>query len=600
MKKNLFYAMAIAAAFTACSEDNEVIVNDNVQGEISGDAYIALSINLPTQNSTRTNDGHATLNDGMESEYKVKNAKVLFFDGTDKNSKYVFTKNLTLGWSDNDNEHITQTSTQVVMEIAENIETTYGMLVVLNDNESTLFSLTSGTTTLENVLAMESSDIAKDVTNGLLMTNAPLAKEIGNTEWNSTIQLLVPVGAVYSTEAEAKVGAATQVYVERAVAKVTMNQTATTSNLENGKIDETAIPYTITGWNLGNTNPTSYLLRNTFTEDYADNDDAGKGAWGKLKSNSTAVSSTATFRFIGNTPVANSLYRTYFAQDPNYSEDGDLTNASNVVTEFGETKPLYCYENTFDVEHMTQKNTTHVVIEAQLGTKTGESYPDLYVINDVKSIVYDDVEDIKKLVYNAIGETTLKTGWNGTDELSLSDFTIEFEDVAYSPTADYPSVNLKVKSITVATESKYTDKDAANNALTAKVVDVNAAVRISKYANGKSYYAARIKHFGDSETPWNNGESVLPSAGNVYPKTPSITYPNYDAIRDGNYLGRYGVLRNNWYDLTVSKISMIGEPSIEIIEGEEDDTDTDDEMDSYITLQINILSWAKRSQEVEL
>lgn len=583
--KNLFFGALTCLAFAACSNDDEVIVNDNVQGEASGDGYIALSINLPTQNSTRAFDESLDLNDGMESEYKVNNAKVLFFDGTGTDAKYAYQENLEPGWSDNDNDHITQTSTQVVMKISNNISASYGMLVVLNDNDPSLFtSLVAGSTTLSDVLAMTSNTIAKNVTNGLLMANAPLATAPGATDWESDIQLLVPVGTVYETEAEAKSGKAAQIYVERAVAKVTMQPSS-------GTVITGSIAFEVTGWNLGNTNPTSYLLRNTFQEDFADNDGTGLGAWGELKSNSTIVSTG--FRFIGTTPVATGLYRTYFAQDPNYSTEETLENATGVVATFGDENPIYCYENTFDVDHMTQKNTTHVVIEAELGG--GSS--DLYVINDVKSTIYTSEDDVKQLVYNAIGETTLKTGWDGSSTLTISDFTIEFEDVAYSSTSKYPSVNQRVKSITVLSTGKYTDASAADAALAAKLNDVNEAVRISKYAGGKSYYAARIKHFGDSETPWNNGETIAPSAGKVYPANVG---GGYDEVRDGNYLGRYGVLRNNWYDLKVTKISMIGEPSIDIIEGEEDDDDTDDELDSYITLQINILSWAKRTQEVEL
>ena len=67
-------------------------------------------------------------------------------------------------------------------------------------------------------------------------------------------------------------------------------------------------------------------------------------------------------------------------------------------------------------------------------------------------------------------------------------------------------------------------------------LDATNKVGIKTYENGESYYIARIKHFGDDLTPWKEGND---------------TYGENNL----NWLGRYGVLRNNWYDLTIEKIS---------------------------------------------
>ena len=103
---------------------------------------------------------------------------------------------------------------------------------------------------------------------------------------------------------------------------------------------------------------------------------------------------------------------------------------------------------------------------------------------------------------------------------------------------------------------------------------------ILKYVSGISYYNIRIKHFGDLLTPWKNLETAQPTTGNIYPT----------ANADNNYLGRYGVLRNNWYNLKVNSIRSLGEATPHTATW----TDTpDDELDNYISFQINILSWAK-------
>lgn len=102
-------------------------------------------------------------------------------------------------------------------------------------------------------------------------------------------------------------------------------------------------------------------------------------------------------------------------------------------------------------------------------------------------------------------------------------------------------------------------------------------VGLSTYVDGVSYYIARVKHFGDALTPWNPGNK---------------TYDKNNA----NWLGRYGVLRNNWYELTVESVSGPGYPDIPKV----NPTDPDDVNDQYINVEVKILSWAKRSQGVEL
>lgn len=100
-------------------------------------------------------------------------------------------------------------------------------------------------------------------------------------------------------------------------------------------------------------------------------------------------------------------------------------------------------------------------------------------------------------------------------------------------------------------------------------------VGISTYAGGESYYIARIKHFGDDLTKWESG-----------------TYDENNL----EYLGRYGVLRNNWYELTVNSVSGPGYPSVPEVKP----NTPDDEDDKYISVSVKILDWAKRSQSVDL
>lgn len=97
---------------------------------------------------------------------------------------------------------------------------------------------------------------------------------------------------------------------------------------------------------------------------------------------------------------------------------------------------------------------------------------------------------------------------------------------------------------------------------------------IKYYRDGTTYYyASPIRHFGDVETGWDDGEPY----------------------EEAKHLGRYGVVRNTWYQLTVNKISRPGEPEIP-------DTPNipDDQQEAYINVQVNILSWAVRQNNVDL
>lgn len=124
--------------------------------------------------------------------------------------------------------------------------------------------------------------------------------------------------------------------------------------------------------------------------------------------------------------------------------------------------------------------------------------------------------------------------------------------------------------------------EATSSLVTDDIVDkineklgLSAETGISTYLNGEAYYIARIKHFNEM-TPWKPGTGY--------------------GIDNNAFLGRYGVLRNNWYELSVNKVSGLGYPDVPEVKP----TLPDDENDQYISVSVKILSWAKRSQKVDL
>lgn len=114
-----------------------------------------------------------------------------------------------------------------------------------------------------------------------------------------------------------------------------------------------------------------------------------------------------------------------------------------------------------------------------------------------------------------------------------------------------------------------------NDKLGLKAGRPEAMVGINTYLNGVTYYIARVKHFG-SLTPWKSGESY--------------------GTDNATYLGRYGMLRNNWYDLEVGNVYGPGYPGVPPV----DPNQPDDENEKYLSVSVKILSWAKRSDKVDL
>ena len=74
------------------------------------------------------------------------------------------------------------------------------------------------------------------------------------------------------------------------------------------------------------------------------------------------------------------------------------------------------------------------------------------------------------------------------------------------------------------------------------------------------------------------------------PSSATGIYPA-GANQDNNYLGRYGVLRNNWYNIQITGVKGLGFSEVPDVT-----PDPDDELESYIAVEIKVLSWAKRTQ----
>ena len=595
MRIKHFFGLAVLAAMTAsCSSNNELVNGGNGSGENeSGASYASITIDLPTTSGTR-----ATTNDqfdgGTASEYTVNDATLVIFEkaGASEND-YTYVEAVSLGnlepWKkDNESTNGITTEATITAELSsakvDEKGDKYYALVILNNKvgKDKKVALPSGPTTY-GVWNVASNATATNLVNnkdGFYMANAPRF-----TDADVEPTTLVPIKGIYRTKEEAHSKPATTVHVERGLAKVTVgsNSTgknnyfakdganATGSNYNSDKVE-------ITEWALDVTNNYSFPVHVTSglkggtkstdqtVPDYAD-------IW---KNEAAAAGTTAaTNRFVSQLPAKDAFKRVYWGIDPNYSKN--LTDKDACGQEFTLVKadgsdatwksskdPLYCLENTFDIYHMMQGQTTRVLLKATY----------------TPSAVATETDKTFFMIGNSSDIWTTKTlkdqiASKAKEALSLTTApTVELkEDLLKGGTHFLTLENVSIKD----GETEKVDADLVAKLNNKLGLDETKGVGIKTYKNGESYYIARIKHFGDDLTPWKAGDE------------------NYGG-KNLNWLGRYGVLRNNWYDLTINSISGPGYPDVPEVKP----TDPDDEDTKYISVSVKILDWAKRSQNVDL
>ena len=570
--KNLFGMAVMATALVGCASNDDLNPNANEGAGKAGTAYAKFTIQLPTVSGTRAVDPNtgAEFNGGTADEYAVKDAQLVIFEKTDASKgegDYSYVETVNIGnlepWSDQTpaNQGVTRYSDITAklgnVTLYDSGDKYYALIILNNEGQSKVKLPTSGTYSAWNVAnnAKEAKDFLS-TTDGFYMSNAPLLK-------SGAPQTLVPINGVYSTKEEAQTKPATTVYVERGMAKVTVDGSDytfdATSAFNKDKVS-------ITKWTLDVMNQKTFPVHTTtgLTDKFAN------------------IWSTKRF-YAGADPK-----RVYWGTDPNYSmttlttvpackgefylldREGNTYNgvAGSTVTWADKTKPLYCLENTFDIDNMKQGQTTRVVFKATytpfvLATAADKTF---FMIGNntkiwTKTNLEQQIANKAKELLNTTGTVTATISGDllkgGSHLLNTGNVTIKEGSVGKNGDINFDNLNTKL--------------------------GLDKTDGIKTYKNGECYYIARIKHF-NGLTPWNPGDKTY--------RDPSLS----DDQNNNAFLGRYGVLRNNWYDLEVTKFSAPGYPDVPVVNPDV----PDDEDTKYINVEVKILDWAKRTQQVEL
>lgn len=571
MKIKHLFGLAVIAAMTASCSSNEDLgtAGSGTGTNEAGVGYATFTINLPSVSGTRAVDaGGAEMAEGTPEEYKVSKATALIFQkyGSDEGS-YKFVESVTLpidGWTDDSTPGITTTSKKLVAKLT-NVDTKndYSVLILLNNKNVNLPTVGQSYNdwNSKNILTPSVTDWAGS--DGFYMANAPLK---GSADSPATL-VSIDKDKIYASEAEANKptnDCAATVFVERGVAKMTVAAPGTITVKDKATTKPTKSQVTFSNWALDITNRKTYAVHNIdgLSKDFP-------AIW-------------TTPRFIGTNS------RVYWGKDPNYNLDHlnktdkeaereaefNFINATSGINKTF-TESAYCLENTFNLANMYQGQTTRVIFKATYTPKDDAGNPladkdgTFYTIGNMTTI---------------LKEAALETAVNTAATSVLPGCTVDYTNLKQEGSHVITLADIKDSTgTTLVADKVYSGKTG-----TKIVKEINdklglidgaghaeAMVGINTYAQGVTYYIARVKHFG-SLTPWSSGESY--------------------GTDNGKYLGRYGMLRNNWYELEVGNVYGPGYPGVPPV----DPNQPDDENEKYLSVSVKILSWAKRSDIVDL
>lgn len=648
--KALFCGIAAAAMFTACSNDEPNGGNTpETGGELSDGGYITVGINLPKQAAggmhARQRANNDNFDHGTANEYAVDNAMLLIFTGAEADgetaAKFHSAYDLTMlpggvngGATGTPEANITTTYLKTVhLNDIKDGDFLWGLVLVNYDG--IVSDIKKFTTTVENPkpddifpgliekMKVDGNDLNKGseitfktiqgwisensfINSGVdgkgyfFMTNAVVSTAAADAADAGSVYTLQKIGLASDvakpTEAEAQAYPAASFYVERAVAKATLvAESATTT----GDLAANHITIKSVQWVLDNTERTSYIVRNVGDNSYIayKQADKAKRFVGTQKIGTTALQ-----------PIAD-LYRHYWAIDPQYDRKATLNtavsegmeNSAIAVDLFkaaGSANPQYCHENTFNVANMTHQNTTRALLKVTFNLPEGSD--GLYTVNNLQSAgnIFCTQDAATTNVVKAIVEShdlrdAVKAALQDGKTVSITtDNYKTYFNIHYK--VDFKTNIVSVNEITFIPNPDIYREGTVPVPFTSEsdlVKNVNASFQVVRYDGGVAYYEIRFKHFGDEYTPWLKANN---------PSSMQSTTEAYDN-NENDYLGRWGMVRNNWYEINLNSIKQLGMPVIGQLNITSDDTPDDDKIvEKWLSFKINILSWAKRVQNEDL
>lgn len=616
MKKLFVFAAIFAAGFavTSCSSDKDDVVETNIldKFDAKGQAKVSFIINTAASTPESRANGENSENDnyvvGDPDEYDIKDATLIVFQGASESAatfQGAYTLSATkLGLTDTD---VSDLYTATISSEGISSSSKLYALVMCNAVANGVLANPSGTTWTLNGTTLvstgssatkftdfqkEALDASKlgDQTKGMLMSNAPQSAmndtKSATAPSYSAIKTLVEITGsnIASTESSASANPV-RVYVERAAAKVQVIVGSSVASPVSGTISSSDVK-----WITDNKEATFYTVR--VAEEASGNSNSNTY---RTFTSEKLASGTYSYRFFSALKESSRSddYRIYWAIDPHYdyksvttestlTTDGTVGSIATAATlDAGESNYEYITENTFNEYGLTKNRTTRVLLSIKFNGGN-----DFFTIDGAAGIFQTGTSATDGTLAKKVLEYVL----------SRADVQTWIASQATSESTTAAAVQAKISVVVTAPTAagsmdsgiavKYDNAD--NSGLTTACGDIYKGLHPICYKGGLAYYQARIKHFGDTHTPLGSPE------GSTY--TAIYGDPGTSGSKTAqNFLGRYSVVRNNWYVLKITAVKQIGFATIP-----NPDWTPDDDKNQYITTEIYVNKWAKRTQDVEL
>lgn len=605
-----FAALAILAS---CSNDNLDAPADGAQGpsqELEPGTYMSISISIPYSGNRAPQ-----MENGTPNEYAVKDATLYVYsdNGGEPGDCIGFASLDGYFQTNPNNSEITATSTIANINVEtddlklyKDGSSTYWALIIINKNGLKVGEITNEPAKGQSFSAWAALTPQCTMRDGdnFTMTNA-LGWDLSNTDptYTSTAPkwlAKITQGHLYR-ESETPTAGPVKIFVQRGVAKVTLAQASavqigtatkvidrTKKDLGQEESDDVVNSdyIKLEQWYLDILSTSTYPVQR-LTSDGVDNWPTNGGLQISDWSSSTDLAAPMN-RFVGG---STDYKRMYWCVDPTYKNDWTAPSSYDNALEFFTTDhpatpienhndPAYCLENTFAVTNMNLVNTTRVVFKGTyyaelLPSEINNGAPNIDAPNFLS---YEGkVVRIPDYPYFTLPEAS-------------TDAVVAIQAVGYDESKVEPT------SGDVVTDE---DKNAAKEKyddfikLVRKTFNLNenSNQTVSYHEAGEVYYTVLVRHFDDPElglaTATDLGTDLNYKDGKLY-----LLKPNYPDDKDKYLLGRYGVVRNNWYEINLTKVAGPGTALVPT----PDNTPDDEPAELMLQCEINILAWAKRQQ----
>lgn len=544
MKKYLFIALA-ALGFAACAEkdDHNLSVNNGEKEK----SYI--SITLASNDATRA-EGELGKNfeDGIPAESEVETAYVFFFrDG--KAFPVSYSNNTTTEGHANGTNYLPLTLDMTDEADDTNNVSDYSDEILVIENyrgeyPNQIVAVLNWEPTAPSYDIANLEEVLLNIQNAnnkFVMCNSVYADE--STPKKTIIATPITEENI-GTEDDLDTLKAVQIYVERLAAKVTF----TADNNGLFSVGEKVVDRS--GTTPVEIDVYAKILGYELFDAYYD-------SWLVKQINPNWLNSDLGFTW-NDSPN----YRSYWADSyTNRSTlDFPATNSFKWNTNPGEK---YCGENT----NVNANDRTKVVVKAQL----------------VKADGTTSVEVVNWLGKTYVGEGYLKTVVANT-----------LKEQYFSSTDEKSYVGIMPEDLKCVTRDSNSEK--------AYYVDFQLATNASNFGVYKTWYkkSADGKYTKIDGTDAMNAELLKVHPALVYKNGQTYYYTDIRHLaNDTAKTGAYGVVRNHVYKVNINKVSGFGtpiyDPSQDFVEVE-----TPEEIYTYVSAQINILSWRIVDRNYEL